>query len=464
MSQQNSVFLPVGYALTLTANATSAGTYAEIGNPGDAPSAYIDLAAGASIVLGPFNAIKNYALSSNAGVMGYVFNESGIFTAADEAVLGGDFSSKQDGLSGLSITSATVTTGDLVLIQDVSNANNLKTVSAQSIGDLKDITGKQDVLSGASLTGATVAGDDKILLQDTSNSNNLKTVTAQSIADLVVGSTEAATLQTNIDLKAPIDGPQFTSGVTLLSGANLAVNNGGALVLGAPTGSSKGDLVFVGVDNTAAYDVVVQNAAHGQSSTYTIPDVGASTDAFVMKAANDIELAKNVKIINITNVGVANTGSTAAEHGDGFNNVTILTVNTTLPAITGGADQGLGKLLYTLPAGAVVIDKAYISMAITQTDGNINADTPDVGLGTAIASGTINHLDDTAQFEDIITGQTASNCTGTAVVKTIANQVLVIESGDAHTIHFNVADGFAADGDAAAILAGTVVLHWQFMH
>lgn len=42
----------------------------------------------------------------------------------------------------------------------------------------------QKILSGLSLTAVTVATDDKVLIQDTSDSNNLKTVTAQSIADL----------------------------------------------------------------------------------------------------------------------------------------------------------------------------------------------------------------------------------------------------------------------------------------
>jgi len=44
-----------------------------------------------------------------------------------------------------------------------------------------------DAISGQSLTSVTVATDDKVIIQDTSNSNNVKTVTAQSIADLATG-------------------------------------------------------------------------------------------------------------------------------------------------------------------------------------------------------------------------------------------------------------------------------------
>ncbi len=45
----------------------------------------------------------------------------------------------------------------------------------------------------------------------------------------------------------------------------------------------------------------------------------------------------------------------------------------------------------------------------------------------------------------------------------MADQVLVIASGDPHTVYFNVADDWAASGDAAAAIAGTVVLDWSFM-
>jgi hypothetical protein len=112
------------------------------------------------------------------------------------------------------------------------------------------------------------------------------------------------------------------------------------------------------------------------------------------------------------------------------------------------------------------VESAYFSLAITQSQGNINADTPDGGLGTVIASGAVALLSGTATFENIITGQTFNNCTGTAEVITAiptANVPLVIATASAHTVYFNVADGWAASGDAAAGLAGTVVLNWRFM-
>lgn len=162
------------------------------------------------------------------------------------------------------------------------------------------------------------------------------------------------------------------------------------------------------------------------------------------------------------NVGTANTGTTAVEYGDGFNHVSVLTVSTTLPAIAGGANLAVGKLLYTFPAGAILVKASYMNLAITQSEGNITADTPDGGLGTTIASGVVAVLGGTAAFENMLTGQTFNDCNGTAEVIGLAT-TLFIAPGDNHTVYFNVADGWAAGGDAAAALAGTVVLEWKFL-
>lgn len=162
--------------------------------------------------------------------------------------------------------------------------------------------------------------------------------------------------------------------------------------------------------------------------------------------------------------GTPNTGVRAQEYGDARIHQTVLTVtDLALPAITGGAAEAEGVLLYTLPAGACVVESAYMSLALQQQDGNITADTPDVGLGTTIATGAVAVLGGTPAFENIVTGQTAADCDGTATVQTIADQVLVIETGDSHAIYFNVADTWAASGDAGALVSGTVTLNWRRM-
>lgn len=169
---------------------------------------------------------------------------------------------------------------------------------------------------------------------------------------------------------------------------------------------------------------------------------------------------------NAATVGVANTDITASEYGDGIWHKTVLTFNKAAMFTVGdNANLGVGYKLYTMPAGAVVIDSAYMDVALTAADNAIKTDTPEIGLGTVIASGAVDVLSGTATFEDILTAQVAADCDGTATVKTIANQVLVMETGDAHTVHLNVADGWAdrAAGDPAGAVAGagTVVLFWR---
>lgn len=175
-------------------------------------------------------------------------------------------------------------------------------------------------------------------------------------------------------------------------------------------------------------------------------------------------MARVRELHNRNNVGSpGGTYAMAEERGDRHAHRTVLRVQSTLPAIAGGANLAVGKLLYTFPAGEVIVRAASMSMAIKQTQGFINADTPDVGLGTVVASGAVALLSGTATFEDILTGQTAADCNGTATVKTVSNQVLTVATASAHTVYFNVADLWAASGDAAALIYGTVVLDWTFM-
>lgn len=162
------------------------------------------------------------------------------------------------------------------------------------------------------------------------------------------------------------------------------------------------------------------------------------------------------------NVGAVAAGSSVVEEGDAVNHVTTITVDTTYGAIAGGANLGLGKLLYTFPAGAINIKASKIDIDLTALDGNIDADTPELGLGTVIASGAVAVLSGTATFEDILTGQVVADCLGTNTVKTVATSK-VIETADAHTVHLNIADGWAVGGEVALPVTGTVTIEWSFM-
>ena len=169
--------------------------------------------------------------------------------------------------------------------------------------------------------------------------------------------------------------------------------------------------------------------------------------------------------LNSTNVGTANSTyvSQCLEYGDGTFHKTKLSLQGALPAIAGGASLAVGRLIYTFPAGNIRILTASLqNVAIKHTQGNITADTPDLGLGTVIASGAVATLDGTATFENILTGQTMNDCNGTGENATIASTLTILASA-AHTVHLNVADGWAASGDAAAAISGDVVITWEFI-
>lgn len=140
---------------------------------------------------------------------------------------------------------------------------------------------------------------------------------------------------------------------------------------------------------------------------------------------------------------------------------TTLHINTTLGAIAGGANLALGKLIMTFPAGRVFVERSAMDVAIKASQANIVADTPDVGVGTTLGSGVQALLSGAgATTENMITGQTAADCNGTATKAQVDTFLSIAASGD-HTVYLNVADGWAASGDTGAYLSGTVDIFWQ---
>jgi len=162
------------------------------------------------------------------------------------------------------------------------------------------------------------------------------------------------------------------------------------------------------------------------------------------------------------NLGTPATGVTAVEEGTDDFHITRLTLSSLALTIGDTAALADGVLIYTFPAGALIVDAAYMNVGVSLTTGTPTTDAPDVGLGSVIATGAVSVLSGTPTFEDILTGQTATDVAGTktlAMVKT----ALVIPAASAHTVHFNIADTWANVDDTAATASGTVVLKWTYM-
>ena len=107
-----------------------------------------------------------------------------------------------------------------------TQASNITANNAKLTADETNVV---SALDGATLTSATVASDDKVVIQDTSDSDNIKTVTAQSIADLSASGAQYSTFTisggTSVSTSATLPFANEYNGITGL------VNSSGTITL-----------------------------------------------------------------------------------------------------------------------------------------------------------------------------------------------------------------------------------------
>jgi len=162
-------------------------------------------------------------------------------------------------------------------------------------------------------------------------------------------------------------------------------------------------------------------------------------------------------------VGAVGSNVSAIEYGDSKNHVTVLTLTNLEYTIAAAADEAVGSLVYTFPAGVHLHEITDMNITL-QGGGTVDADTPDVGCGSVIATGAVSVLGGTATFEDYITGQTATDCSGTAIPATlgatagILTGISINDASDVKAIHLNLADGWAGADTITA--NGTIILKW----
>lgn len=165
------------------------------------------------------------------------------------------------------------------------------------------------------------------------------------------------------------------------------------------------------------------------------------------------------------NVGTKASATTVSVSEDGdnvFHKTTITLTDFNIGTVTGGAAEAIGALMYTFPAGQIYVDDVAMTLSLQESDGNITLDTPDLGIGTTVASGAVAVLSGTAAFENILTGQTMDNVNGTAEVVAPTAADLNIASGGDKTVYLNIADTWAAGGESSGILAtGTITIFWR---
>ena len=241
----------------------------------------------------------------------------------------------------------------------------------------------------------------------------------------------------------------------------------GTLDLFPPT-ASKGKVQVKAADSAGDTTTTITNASQAAARTYTIPDAGADADFVMDEVAQTLG---GVKTFTLPVETGANLGVSAAtsvkEYGDGFNHVTVLTATAlALPDIADNAAKAVGDLIYTLPAGAIILEAVYANIIVAPAGAENDAVSADVGVGSTIATGAVAVLDGTLGFEDMLTGFAVTTDDATASVsaqQSTAGGPMFVASGDDHTVHVNVAATWLSSAAQTCTYTGTVVLIWKFL-
>lgn len=182
--------------------------------------------------------------------------------------------------------------------------------------------------------------------------------------------------------------------------------------------------------------------------------------------------------LTTTTVGTVTTTSTTAvaEHGDGTDHTTVLTMtNFAIGTIADNAALGIGAKFYTFPSGTILVE--WISMVGGVTGAvSVTAQTPEVGIGSVIASGAVAVLSGTATFEDYIDGNASGGTNGATTAPDIAgtvfykfsrnnlNYIIKTSGGAARDVFLNMAATWAdVTAAGAGTYTGTIVIKWKII-
>lgn len=228
-----------------------------------------------------------------------------------------------------------------------------------------------------------------------------------------------------------------TSGIGGAGGAGGSVevsagNGGNDLDATAGTGGAGGHVILTPGEGGSGNTVGAEGELRFRDYTGTI-QAYVNSSGFVGVSALQNEA---------NTIGVA-PNTTMIPYGDGKNAVFVIDFSGLQigAGIPGAANLALGVLIGTLPAGFQVVEVTRMDVALNG-DAPIQADTPDVGIGSELANGAVAVLGGTATFEDYITGQTAADVNGTvtrAMTLPTAGSSMLLDSLATKTVFLNVA-------------------------
>ena len=266
-------------------------------------------------------------------------------------------------------------------------------------------------------------------------------------ADLIYSISQATITQAELTLLGGMNNAALDS-LADLTAAELEILDGATV--------TTAELNLLGGMNNAALDSLADLTA----AELDYLDGAAATNATASKVP--VYDANGYLVQGFKVFGTLDDSLTTVEYGDGRLHQSVFTLaNVEFPAITGGGAEAQGVALGTLPAGDIIVRNVYIDLDLNEDDGNNTADTPDLGIGTTVASGAVATLDGTPAFENIMTGQTMDDCNETDEEFGEA-RFLLIKAADSHIVYLNVADTWAGAEDNLQA-TGSVVIEWSFL-
>lgn len=270
-----------------------------------------------------------------------------------------------------------------------------------------------------------------------------------------------------IILISTADGMQRT--ITLGTGFNTSTPN---LVIPATTTMTANYIYsgteFVEKSEPTGIDAVAMaaNTAHRTGDGSDHANVATATTNIANLTNGTTVRTGRVKNSTTGSVGTVPTGVTAIHYGNGSHITTVLTLtNVDLGAVVAAANEAHGALIYTFPAGVHVHEVTYMNIGVVGAAG-VKADTPDLGIGSVIATGAVAVLGGTPAFEDYVTGQTMTDVDGTATVAMtgatagVLSDISLNLATSVKAVFLNIADGWAAPS-ATLLASGTIVLKWN---
>jgi len=337
-------------------------------------------------------------------------------------------------------------------IQDTLAQGSMYVGNSSNVTSEVDFSGngKIPVGNGTTVTSQTMGGDASI------NGTGTVTVTQAAGAFDVKGGLLSSTKTDDGATGAAVAAVQIS--------ASPAANDVPGAFISMGKDDATNDTIYA--QFAGVIEDPTDGAEIGSAAVQVQNGTGSLADAATFEHDGSNGKVSTGAVLTDLTVGTANGTVVAEEYGDGRSHTTVLTLTAeAVPGPAGGGNEDMGYLLYTFPAGAHVHEVTYMDVAL-QGGGVVDADTPEVGIGSVIAAGASATLAGTEM--DYVTAQVATDCSGTATVAGplgatagVLTGISLNTAANAKTVHLNYADNWAGADTLAA--TGTVVLKWTSM-